>query len=296
MDHPIKVSFHAFWGRFFEDEQNNISFFISLFSKIRRPVYLVKDAEDSDILVNSLYAPQVKIPGKIHVLFAPEPNYEKSGCDLLLGGVDEKLYPNAINVPLFVSYLFCGNFLPRCISRPPVTTVPLKFCCWIVSNPKCVERNTMFQILNSYKKVDSVGHAFNTTGYVLSAPWGSKEFFDFISQYRFVICGENTKIDQYVTEKIFHGYLGRSIPIYWGSDYVKTVFDPNSYIALEDATQEGFETLLRKVVETDLNDEKWLAMANAPVFLNNELKEELTMNSLQERIADRIEHLLTTRE
>jgi hypothetical protein len=296
MTDPIKVSFHAFWGRFFEDEQNNISFFIDLFSKVKRPIQIIKDAEESDIIVNSLYAPQVKMHGKIHILFAPEPNYDKTSCELLLGGVDEQLYPNAINVPLFVSYLFCGNFLPRCISRPPVITVPQKFCCWIVSNPKCAERNTIFHILNSYKRVDSVGHAFNTTGYLLSEPWGSKGFFDFISQYKFVICGENTKIDQYVTEKIFHGYLGRSIPIYWGSDYVKTVFDPNSYISLDEANQEGFEAMFRKVVEVDLDDQKWLSMANAPVFLNNTLKGELTMSSLQERVADRIELLLSKRE
>jgi hypothetical protein len=52
----MKISFHAFWDRFFDDEQNNISFFKELFSEVENLTY-VTDAEESDILVNSLYGP-----------------------------------------------------------------------------------------------------------------------------------------------------------------------------------------------------------------------------------------------
>ena len=158
----MKFSFHAFWQRFFEDEQNNISFFKELFSDLQENQF-IQDADKADIIVNSLYGSKVIRTDKIHILYGPEPNYPKDEDDLVVGGLDESKYPRGINIPLFISYLYCNNFLEKCISRPIRTTVPEKFCCWIVSNDKCVERNTIFYMLNTYKKVDSVGMAFNTT-------------------------------------------------------------------------------------------------------------------------------------
>ena len=130
--------------------------------------------------------------------------------------------------------------------------------------------------------------AFNTTGYLLTQPWGSKGFFDFISQYKFVICGENTKIDQYITEKIFHGYLSQTIPIYYGSDYSKKVFDSNSYLYLENTDKQSYMRLLNRVIEIDNDDSKWLSMVNSPVFINNSLPEELQMKNLKKKVAERI--------
>lgn len=283
----MKVSFHAFWDRFFEDEQNNISFFKELFSEVENLTY-VTDAEESDIIVNSLYGQKVKKENKLHILFGPEPNYPKDQDDLVIGGLDETLYANAINIPLFLSYLYCNNFLDKCIDRTVRRTVPSKFCCWIVSNDKCAERNNIFFLLHSYKSVESVGMAFNTTGYLLREPWGSKRFFDFISQYKFVICGENTKIDQYITEKIFHGYLANTIPIYYGSDYSKKIFDSNSYLGLENTDEQSYMKLLNKVIEIDNDDSKWLSMVNSPVFINNSLPEELQMKNLKKKVAERI--------
>ena len=134
--------------------------------------------------------------------------------------------------------------------------------------------------------------AFNTTGYLLTESWGSKGFFDFISQYKFVICGENKKIDNYITEKIFHGYLAHTVPIYYGSEYCKKIFDPNSYLYLEDATVEQYNKLLEKVIEIDNNDNKWLEVVNSPVFINNSLIEELQMNNLKKKIASRIKNII----
>jgi hypothetical protein len=283
----MKFSFHAFWPRFFEDEQNNISFFKELFSEVE-DFSIVDNSDESDVIVNSLYGPKIIKENKIHILYGPEPNYLKDEDDIVIGGLDEYLYPKGINIPLFISYLYCNNFLDKCISRPIRTTVPEKFCCWIVSNDKCVERNTIFHMLNSYKKVDSVGMAFNTTMYLLTEPWGSKGFFDFISQYKFVICGENTKIDNYITEKIFHGYLAHTIPIYYGSDYCKKVFDSKSFINLEKTDNESYVKLLEQVVELDNDDNKWLEMANTNVFINNSLIEELQMKNLKKKVAERI--------
>jgi hypothetical protein len=158
----------------------------------------------------------------------------------------------------------------------------------IVSNSKCETRNNLFLNIHNYKHVDSVGQAFNTTGYLVTAPWGSEEFFQFISQYKFVICAENAKIDQYITEKIFHGYLSNTIPIYWGSDYSKRIFNSKSYICLEDDSEYGYSKLLDELISIDSDDARWLAMANESVFIENQMLEELTMEVLKKKVAKRI--------
>ena len=36
-------------------------------------------------------------------------------------------------------------------------------------------------------------------------------------QYKFLICFENTPVSEYITEKIWHGYISQTIPIYYGA-------------------------------------------------------------------------------
>ena len=285
----MNISFHGFWPRFFEDEQNNISFFKELFSDLSYNI--ISSIDDSSILVNSLYGKQEKDSKKLNILYAPEPYYEKDGWDLVIGGLDESKYSNAINIPLIISYIYCGNFLPRLVNKARVTQVPKKFCCMIMSNGKCEERNNLFLNIHNYKHVDSVGQAFNTTGYLLTAPWGSEEFFQFISQYKFILCGENAKIDQYITEKILHGYLSNTIPIYWGSDYSKRIFNPKSYICLEDTSMKDYSKLLEQLISIDNDDTQWLAMANEPVFIEHKMPEELSMEVLKKKVAQRIKKI-----
>ena len=102
----MKFSFHAFWPRFFEDEQNNITFFKELFSEVS-DFSIVENPNEADVIVNSLYGPKVKLSNKIHILYGPEPHYPKDEDDIVIGGLDESKYSNAINIPLFISYLYC---------------------------------------------------------------------------------------------------------------------------------------------------------------------------------------------
>lgn len=295
MRKQIKILFNAFWNRFFTDEPINITFFKDIFSDLAETVLITDNLEEVnnvDIIVNSLCGPTVKRDNAINILFAGEPYYEKDGWDIVLSGLDETVYKQAINTPLFISYMYCNNLLDKCSNRPKRTTIPSKFCCFITSNDKCVERNNLFFLINSYKKVDSVGQAFNTVGYYLIPSWGSPEFFEFISQYKFVICAENANTDNYISEKIFHGYIPNIVPIYWGSEYAKTIFNPKSYISLEESSEQSYINLLQKVVELDNNDSKWLDMVNEPFLINNKLPEDIQIQSIREKVADRISKLI----
>jgi hypothetical protein len=179
---------------------------------------------------------------------------------------------NIIDLPLCVYYINANNHFNRLLSRAPIHQVPSKFCCFIVSNGQCKTRNQIFSFLNSYKKVDSYGKYENNMNEVISYPYWSEEFIHFMGQYKFIICFENTKKGTYITEKIVNPYLANSIPIYWGTHHVKNLFNNESFLFLENESNDSYITLLNKIIELDQNDEKYLNMLNQTVFSSYNLE------------------------
>ena len=110
-----------------------------------------------------------------------------------------------------------------------------KFCCIVVSAQDqgfgCFLRENFFRKLSQYKQVDSAGKCFNNTGYF--APEGD-DYFDWISQYKFMITFENSFGHGYVTEKIFNGFKGGAVPIYWCDiPAAKYYFNDFPYLSLK---------------------------------------------------------------
>jgi hypothetical protein len=107
------------------------------------------------------------------------------------------------------------------------------FCSFVVRNGGCNERNEIFNILNSYKTVDSGGPLFNNVGGPIDQDGFNSHVTktDFIKKRKFHIAYENSMWPGYVTEKILHGFLGESIPIYWGSPCVEMDFNPDAFIS-----------------------------------------------------------------
>ncbi len=94
-----------------------------------------------------------------------------------------------------------------------------RFCCFVVSNTVgklAQQRQDVFREINAFKPVDSAGAFLNNTGY--RAPRG-EEFLDWIAQYQFMICLENSKTPAYVTEKALQASLAGTIPIYDGGGF-----------------------------------------------------------------------------
>lgn len=95
-----------------------------------------------------------------------------------------------------------------------------KFCCFVASNDfigsidGMFKRMDIFDELNAQKSVDAAGHVRNNTGYL--AP--KTKYLEWISDYKFMICLENTKINpEYLTEKPFQAWFAGTVPIYDGS-------------------------------------------------------------------------------
>ncbi|WQV58310.1 fucosyltransferase [Helicobacter pylori] len=107
---------------------------------------------------------------------------------------------------------------------------PLKrgFASFVASNPNAPIRNAFYDALNAIEPVTGGGSVKNTLGYNV------KNKSEFLSQYKFNLCFENTQNYGYVTEKILDAYFSHTIPIYWGSPSVAKDFNPKSFVNVHD--------------------------------------------------------------
>ena len=55
-----------------------------------------------------------------------------------------------------------------------------------------------------------------------------------IVPFMFSICIENSKYDTYYTEKVTDAIACGTVPIYWGTDKINTIFNPKGFIFLDD--------------------------------------------------------------
>ncbi|RVY30032.1 fucosyltransferase [Helicobacter pylori] len=107
---------------------------------------------------------------------------------------------------------------------------PLKrgFASFVASNPNAPKRNAFYDALNAIEPVTGGGSVRNTLGYKV------KNKSEFLSQYKFNLCFENSQGYGYVTEKIIDAYFSHTIPIYWGSPSVAKDFNPKSFVNVHD--------------------------------------------------------------
>ena len=261
---------------------------------------ITNNFEEANILLNSLYDISIvnnkKWQLKIH--YSGESREREKYCfyyadynnyDIILRGCPSQ--KNIIDLPGFACYIQCNHLYERLIHKPIIEKIPEKFCCFVVTNWGTECRNKMFEILNQYKKVDSAGKYQNNIGYKLDGSYWDKKTIDFISQYKFMICFENTKEDNYITEKIINPFLAGTIPIYWGTEYCKTVFNHNSFLYWDNNRDENYENIIEEIKRLDQDDEAYLKMRNQQIF-NKDFNFHETYG--YDTIASQINKLITT--
>jgi len=164
-----------------------------------------------------------------------------------------------------------------------------RFCCFIVSNGLNEVRNNFFNELNKYKQVDSAGSYLNNmNGY--KAPRDYNEFKNFVSQYKFMICFENTTDNYYLTEKLINAYKFETIPIYWGCPQASKIFNSNAFLQLSDKSSDiDVQNLINKIIELDKNDELYYNMFNQPLYYNNKIPDLVDTNYIQNKIEESLQ-------
>ena len=173
--------------------------------------------------------------------------------------------PRHFRLPLYALYDDVELLTLNKPSIDEITKSKKKFCCFIVSNKYCPERNHFFKKLSKYKKVDSGGRYLNNIG----GPVRDK--IDFLKDYKFTIAFENSSFPGYVTEKPFEAMLVHTIPIYWGSPLVSKDFNTRSFINYHDFRND--EEVIQRIIEIDSYPEEYKTLLSEPYFENNLVNE-----------------------
>jgi hypothetical protein len=289
------IYINSFWPGFIDKtDTNNIDYFEKIFINTKLKNFIIThDINKANVLFESVFGESLLTYKKwdYTIKYSGEPFNNSKNFNISLDSEYNTLNNNIIDLPLCVYYINSNNFLYKLITRTYINKIPTKFCCFIVSNGSCEIRNKMFSLLNLYKKVDSFGGFANNMNRQIEYPYWSENFFNFIGQYKFIICFENTKKGTYITEKIINPYLAKIIPIYWGTHHIKNIFNDESFLFLEDETDEAYVKLINKIIELDNDNTKYLNIINTPVFTsknldywNNNYTNEIISKNIDEKL------------
>ena len=140
-----------------------------------------------------------------------------------------------------------------------------KFCNFIYSNALShPTRDKLFYALSKYKKVDSLGvHLKNTTieDTRYTKNW-EKISVELKKPYKFSIAAENAQFKDYTTEKIITSMAANTIPIYFGNPEVAKLYNPKSFINVNDFS--CLNDVVKRVKEIDKNDDLYLEIMSQP--------------------------------
>ncbi len=262
----IKVHFNAFWPGFMEEIATQ-DYFIKLLSEVYGKPVIKGSFDDSDILMESVFGDSVlnAKKWKHSYLYSCEAYLRSNYANytVILSGQETGNPHNNISLPCYTMNEMIIKFETKIPQQ-----VPKKDVVCIISNPGGEVRNAFLTELDKHFKVDYAGKYKNNIGGPLQASWGSKEFADFISNYKFVISMENNKQPEYITEKILHGIRANNIPVYWGGDAVERYINPKRFIHLKD--KNDVPRVIDEMKYYASNDEAWLKMVSEPWKTDNQ--------------------------
>lgn len=256
----IKIDFIDFWVGF--DKENN------LFTQLLKEDYDVEITDNPEYVFYSVFGSKNKtMEDVVKIFFTGEnlpPNFDRCDWSFTFDYLeDERNY----RLPLYIFNPEYYNLTKEKIIRPSLAK--RRFCNFVVSNGTSKIRNTFFEELNKYKKVDSGGRYKNNIGYFVD----NKKNFQ--TQYKFSIAFENSTYRMnhpgYTTEKILDAMIAVTIPIYWGNPVVDLDFNRESFINAYDF--KDMWEMIEYIKYLDNNDDAYLEKLSKPWLVNNEIIE-----------------------
>jgi hypothetical protein len=193
--------------------------------------------------------------------------------------------PNLFYLPLYVCYY---GFSIYDKLREPRTITEEEFnrrgdCLSIISNTWGEYRNSFLSKLMDSIKVDNYGSFLHNKDNELiqKTCWYDPRLGLEIGKYKFMMCMENRSVPGYHTEKILHGFRNKVIPIYWGDNTCRLIFNSKAYI---NVNIYGIDKAIEKIKELCNDYEKYKEMIEQPIIseesvlnrseFNNYIKEE----------------------
>lgn len=255
----IKLGFIDFWPDF--NAKDN--YFINILSKH----YDVELSDSPDYVICSEFGyshTRAKYRNCIKIMFSGENLVaDFNSYDYAIGFNHIDYEDRYLRLPLYVLYT---DIIDKAINKHKKADEDFLgrkgFCAYVISNPDASrERDDIIDSLGKYKELSSGGRYRNNVGGPV------KDKLAFLGDYRFSLAIENSRTSGYTTEKILQAFAAGTIPIYWGDPGIEREFNPDSFINA--ASFSSLEELSEYVAAIFEDDEKYLAMAKAPILADD---------------------------
>ena len=239
----MKIFFNGWFGGFFEKTNPglHVQFFLDLFKKVYNQECEVGTLEESSILCE--FCMLISTTSKLNYkkwkhTFLYSGESDLRSCQSFKNEYDcvlcmERNHKNVVNLPLHIAYIYTNNFKYILESDRKREDLPSNDVIVIISNPNGKDRNIFLEKLEKKMTITYAGRYRNNIGGLLPWDYNNPNFINYISQFKFIISMENTRYDTGVTEKIVHGMLGQTVPVYWGSERVNDYFNKDRFLNLK---------------------------------------------------------------
>lgn len=242
------------------------------------------DQNEPDYLIYSCYGNDFLNYKCIRIYYTGEnlkPDFNL--CDYAIGFDRLEFGDRYLRYP---NYAFFDNQFEQLVNprsfEKSVLSEKKYFCNFIYSNPEAhPARDKFFKQLRVYKEVISPGSHLNNSRLFVGERFANDWMYsklEFQSQCKFSITFENTSTPGYTTEKILHGFISKTIPIYWGDPEVTKDFNLKSFINCHDFN--NFEAVINRIKEIDNDDDLYVSILNEPPFRDNQIPKNLEKNVL----------------
>lgn len=219
---------------------------------------------------------------------------DSQSIDLSLG-FDYISNPKYIRFPLWMDYMFPANSTKDDIKqickslRHPSLLNKTKFCSQVSSHDNNGIRMKIISELQTLGPISCAG-MFNHNDDSLQLEFSDNKI-EYLKQFLFNICPENTDSSGYVTEKLFEAIKAGCIPIYWGAEG-----NPEPEVINKDATiiisEQGLDSRQKGLIEELLTNPKILQDFLAQPRLLPTAEEYIldTFGSIENRLRDIVQN------
>ena len=139
-----------------------------------------------------------------------------------------------------------------------------KFCAAVISNCHSLFRLNFINKLSEYKKVDMGGHCKNNINKYV------KNKIEFLSNYKFSIAMENSRGDNYITEKIYDSFKAGTIPIYYGNFIIDEFINPKTYILISGT--KDINEKIEYIKKIDNDDNLYISIMKEKPIIDKEFR------------------------
>lgn len=271
----IKINFVGYWDGFVFEED--------LIYNILKEQFDVEISDHPDyIIASSLGKPFEYLKYDcVRILYTGEPLVPDFNVFDYAIGFDYLSLIDKNGYDRYYRYPFCFYFLDQMRKyskglsyNDAVDALKKKkyFCNFLYSHPSARgEREQIFRLLESYKRVESAGSFMNNMPDKQIIPLSQKKM-EFLKECKFTIACESASYPGFVTEKLVQPFFSQSIPIYYGNSFVNNEFNSKAFINLHE--YRSFDDALDRIREIDSNDDLYIKMLMEPKLITDDYFEK----------------------